>query len=287
MNSALLLHDSTRRAVDTFIDQPTHALLLVAPTGMGKSTVAQYIACKLLGTTEIKLENHPYFKLLRSANSKTISIEAIRDAIHFTALRTAGSTARVIIIEDSHLMTLQAQNALLKTLEEPPAGTTIILTAPSELSLLPTIRSRVLQISLQMPASDRVVEYFKDINYPEPAVKKALLMSGGLPGLMHALLDTGSEHPLLAATDVARDILQKSTYDRLLLVDGLAKQKQLWLDTLFILGQMADIAIRQGSSNIVALRRWHKILTTCNEATSQSLRNAQTKLVLLNFMLSL
>ncbi|HVU59337.1 MAG TPA: hypothetical protein VHC98_00640 [Candidatus Saccharimonadales bacterium] len=291
--SELLLHESTRRALDAFVAHPSHGLLLTAPAGGGKATVAAYVAARLLGIEADKLPNHAHVKTVRSADGKAISIEAIRDVIHFTTLRAAQTNNvsspvnRIIIIEQAALLTAQAQNALLKTIEEPPAGTLIILTAPSEVAILPTIRSRIQHIAIQTPDSAAVCKYFVGQGYAGDAVQKALLMSGGLPGLMQALLTADRAHPLLAATARARDVLQKTPFERLLIAEELAKDRQQWLDTLFILSQMADISLRQGKGQVAAARRWQRILTTCHHAQEQTQRSAQLKLVLLNFMLAI
>lgn len=283
-----VLHPAARQTLDDYLQHPAHALLLVAPSGAGKLTVAQYLASKLLDTTEAKLVSHPYFKLVTIAGKQSISIEQIREIIHFMSLRTTGQTdvSRVVIIENAHLLTTQAQNALLKTIEEPPARSVIILTSPSELGILPTIRSRVQQVTLLPPDADTIREHFKGAGLKTENIEKALLMSDGLPGLTSALLQEDTEHPLVAASAVARDILQKTTFERLLLIDDLSKERQLWLDTLFMLGRMADISIRKSDANSAAIQRWKNILAACYEAQSKTLVSAQLKLVLLHFMLT-
>src|SRR5262249_51840015 len=141
--SELVLSQATQRAVDSFVEKPSHAVLITAPAGAGKRSLALELAARLLQVE--KLDNQPYFKHVTLTNMKSISVEAVRDVIKFLSLKTTGKSAinRMVIIENAQLMTPQAQNALLKTIEEPPAGTVLILTAPGELGILPTIRSRV------------------------------------------------------------------------------------------------------------------------------------------------
>lgn len=285
--SPLLFHQATRDAIQQFIAKPSHGLAIVAPPGAGKASTAEYIASKLLQTEVSKLATQPHLKTIRAINGKSIPVEGIREVIQFTTLKTPGLMTRIIVIEDAQLLTLQAQNALLKTIEEPPVETTIMLTVTNELALLPTIRSRIQLITLHPLANQDTIEYFTAAGHVESEVKKALMMSGGLPGLMHALLTGKADHPLLAATEIARDILRKTTFERLTMVDDIAKQRQLWLDILFIIGQMASVAIQQQAANQTAVLRWHRVLSACNQAREQTLTNSQTKLVVFNFMLEL
>lgn len=285
----LLLHEATRQALDRFAESPSHALLLSAPAGSGKTAIAENLAASLLQVPVDKLASHPHFVAISPPAGKTISIAAVRDIIHCTTLRTPGSgdTSRIILIEHADTMTAQAQNALLKTIEEPPAGTVLLLTAASELAILPTIRSRVQRLQIRIPGTETVRAFFEAQGYGADAISRAILISGGLPGLMQALLSTDTTHPLFVATGTAREILQKPTFERLVLADMLAGQRQLWLDVLFILGQMATTAIAQNRGDDKAHQRWQRVLAAVYDARGQTAANAQLKLVLLQFMLAL
>lgn len=277
----------TSEALEHFISRPSHALLIVAPAGSGKATAARHIASKLLQVRPDKLDGSASFRHVGLGARKSISIDDIREIIHFTTLRMGGSDGRqrrVVLIEDAHTLTHQAQNALLKTLEEPPDGMTIILSSQSELSILPTIRSRAQQLTLQPPAPDAMTSYFTGQGYDTDAVGKALLMGGSLIGLVSALLAADSSHPLVAAATAARDILKKSAFERLLQVDSLSKQPELWRDMLVIMERMADIALGQGGAT---QKRWQAVLQACYDARAAAQKNAQAKLVILHFILAL
>ncbi len=283
----ITLHPATDASIRRIIEQCPQGLLITGPMGAGKTTVAQYIASSVLGTSLEKLPNHPYFKHVTVPEGKnSIPIESVRDVIHFLMLKATGS-ARVVILEDAHRLTPQAQNALLKTIEEPPAGTMLILTAPGDRGILPTIRSRVQQLAIQPPDEGLLASYFAGQGYAKEQIDRALLMSNNLPGLASALLEAKDDHPLTNAAKLARSILQKSTFERLLLTDDIGKQKKLFQDTLFMLGRMAEIAILKNGSNQATTKRWQHILSTVHDAEQQLLMSVQPKLVALNFMLSL
>ncbi|HEY9714902.1 MAG TPA: hypothetical protein V6C72_15645, partial [Chroococcales cyanobacterium] len=93
----LLLHERTAASLKHFTDEPSHALLLVGPVGIGKSTVAINLAAQLQGITTDKLANHPYISIIRPEKERSISIEAIRTLEHYMALKTPGSSRRIAI----------------------------------------------------------------------------------------------------------------------------------------------------------------------------------------------
>jgi len=113
-----------------------HAFLL---TGGSKEDRAKYLSDLLDPKTE----------LIHVINEKTtISIKQIQDLN--IPLSIAARIPRIVWIEESNLMTVPSQNALLKMLEEPPANTTFYLTCQSQMTMLPTIRSRAKTISLEV-----------------------------------------------------------------------------------------------------------------------------------------
>ena len=279
--SKLALHKTTSETLERFIDAPSHAVLLTGTAGIGKKSVAHYLADQLLNHTYSSLAEHPYVRVISSPDGKAIGIEVIRELEHFLSLKVPGQATikRVIIIENSQLLGVEAQNALLKTLEEPPADTVLILTAPAAQMLLPTIQSRLQTINVIKPAK-------ADLQTTMPAgnFDSAYAVSGGLPGLLHALI-AEEEHPLMTAVTTARGLLGQSSYDRLLQVDVLAKDKQLAQDTLAILQQMAHISLQTASG--AAAKRWQSILASSYAAAEALSASGNPKLVLTSLMLSI
>jgi DNA polymerase III delta' subunit len=155
-----------------------HAVLLAGPAGVGKATLALDIAAALLCSAEdeatrpcrtcrgcrmVEHGNHPdLHRLAPSGAGGAISIggrgeRGVRDLVSDLALLPVEGGARVAIVEAAQRMSEDAQSALLKTLEEPPAGTTILICADDDERLLPTIRSRCVRVRLG-PLAIRDVE---------------------------------------------------------------------------------------------------------------------------------
>ena len=277
----LALHPTTALHLERYIAAPSHAVLLTGAAGIGKKTIAEYIARQLIGPEYTHLADHPYVRFVTSVDGKAIPIESIRELEHFLRLKVPGDAhiKRIIIIENAQLLGLEAQNALLKTLEEPPLDTVIILTAPSAQTLLPTIQSRLQTIAIIKPSNSDLEDVM-----PSETFDSLYAICGGLPGLVHAMIHDES-HPLKEAVATARQLLGMSSYERLLMVDRLSKDKQLALNTLSILQQMAHISLKTAVG--VASQRWQGIMQSSYEAAEALDANGNTKLVLSNLLVKL
>jgi len=279
--SNIVIHPVTSKHITAFTDKPSHALLLLGPKGSGKFALAKKIAEAILGIPTIT--DYPY-SLHMVPEGTSIGIEAIRRIEQFLTLKVPGKELyrRVIIIEQAERLSLEAQNALLKNLEEPPADTLILMTATHASGLLSTIRSRAQTIVVNKPDSLTLSQQFPHI---DPAIyARAHAMSGGRPGLLSELL-TETDHPLNLAADYARQLLSKSMYNRLLLVDELARKPDLAANVTLILQQMAHISLQTATG--VAFARWQNVLTASYQASEALAGSAQPKLVLTNLMLHL
>ncbi len=128
---------------------------------------------------------HPNIKLVSPEKGKEIKIDQIREAINFLKLKS--EKGKVIIIENAENMNLEASNALLKTLEEPPENTLIILTTSNQNKLLPTIVSRTKKIRFKPLSNKDVFEILSLKTDEEKAKKLASISQGSLCLPMHIL----------------------------------------------------------------------------------------------------
>lgn len=143
-----------------------HALLFTGPTGVGKSQVALELAARLLcehqqdapcgecgACVQVGAGTHPdLVRVGLLSGKKEISVDAVRQLKRAMQMRAISGTRRIGMIDDADRLSLAAQNALLKTLEEPPHGALLILITASVPALLPTVRSRCrLQLFQPLP----------------------------------------------------------------------------------------------------------------------------------------
>lgn len=286
---SLVLHPHTKEHVAQYTAQPVHAVLLVGPNGIGKTQLAHVILAAALGLDDDKLVRHPYFKIIGPDDKRTVSIDAIRELQRFLQLKTIGDQPyrRAVIIEHAECLTTEAQNAYLKMLEEPPADTLMVLTVDNSRALLPTILSRVQTIPVYAPGEEALRKYFADAGKDAAAINQAYFLSGGLPGLMSALLMGDETHPLLAGVADAKAVLQKSTFERLAMVDGLSKQKESARYMLEALQHIAQTGLDQAGkkADVDKVKQWHHILKIASTALDQLQNSGNPKLILSNVML--
>ena len=129
-----------------------HALLFTGAPDAGTHRLALTLAAELNGARATGLEGlqHPNCRVLRPGSKiRTISIDAVRSVEPFLALRADEGATKLIIIDEADRLLTEAANAFLKTLEEPPPQTLIILITEIPSKLLPTILSRCVRIDLR------------------------------------------------------------------------------------------------------------------------------------------
>ncbi len=224
-------HDRAVRAVRTMIEgRAPHALLIGGPAGIGKTTLALDLAAGLLcddpdpaarpcracrGCRLVDRSRHPDVHQLTPAGpGDQIRIGSrdrpedgtVRRLTLDLALLPVEGGARVAIVERADRMGDEAQTALLKTLEEPPAGVTIVLCADDEDRLMPTVRSRCARIRLgPVPVRD-VEAILTEAELADPPLAARLArLAGGRPGLARSF--AAAPDAVAARDELARTLL--------------------------------------------------------------------------------
>jgi DNA polymerase-3 subunit delta' len=117
--------------------------------------------------------------VLASAEGKAIGIDLVRDLIRTMSLKRVSAGPRIAIVRDAHRLTVEAQNALLKLLEEPPGSALIVLVTENAAALLPTVRSRCQQIRFGAVPEAQIVDILVERGVErELAVRSAALALG-------------------------------------------------------------------------------------------------------------
>lgn len=147
----------------------SHSYLFIGINGIGKKILATEFAKKILcveNKEDCEYEykfNHPDFMCI-NPDGNNIKIEQIRFLQKKIQEKPIISNKKVYIIDDADTMTPEAQNCLLKTLEEPPKFATIILIGANENAFLPTIKSRCMILHFK-PIEDEEIKSYMEANY--------------------------------------------------------------------------------------------------------------------------
>jgi len=156
-----------------------HAFLFSGQSNLGKKTIAFELAFLLLGDGN---RQHPDLILVEPLE-KEIQIAQVRDLNWKLYLKPYSAPFKVAIIDQAHLMNSEAQNCLLKTLEEPRGKTILILIAESSELLLPTIVSRCESIKFYQVSQEIIQKYLKEQGISDKEIKEISQVSQGRPGV--------------------------------------------------------------------------------------------------------
>jgi len=152
-----------------------HAYLFLGPGGVGKRLTALALARALhcekaendfcgqcVNCRRIEDGNHPDVRVIETLSTKKeISIQQVRELERELNYRSFTGKRKIAIIDPATSLNLSSQNALLKTLEEPPQNSLIILIAANEGGLLPTLRSRCLRLSFAPLSRKEIARYLQ------------------------------------------------------------------------------------------------------------------------------
>ncbi len=183
-------HQKQKNLLNRFVISKNipHALLFSGPSMVGKKSLAiEFVkalnceqgnrACgSCASCKQIHLGTHPDVYTVYPENGE-IRINKIEEVIKMVSFKSSFSKYKAVIIDDAHLMNIQTQNSILKTLEEPLGDTVIILVTEYPFLLLPTITSRTFQIRFSFVSDNDMSSILKEN-------KDLKLISSGRPGLV-------------------------------------------------------------------------------------------------------
>lgn len=221
----------------------SHAYILAGEAGMGRKSLANAFVLTLLcekGKSQPCMEchackqvlsgNHPDLIYVKHEKPNSIGVDDIRDQINDTIMiRPYSSYYKIYIVDEAEKMTVQAQNALLKTIEEPPSYAVILLLTTNPDGFLPTILSRCVQLKLR-PLPDFVVKSYLTESMGVPPSEAELYAAFSRGNLGKAIKLAGSEEFRLMYDEVLHLLKHMKDMDISELLDYIRKLKEDSLD---------------------------------------------------------
>ncbi|GAB4528072.1 MAG: DNA polymerase III subunit delta' [Anaerolineae bacterium] len=266
-----------------------HATLIVGPPNIGKTTVAftfaQALNCtggrplpcgECVSCRKIASGNHPDVRIL-DAPGQTLKIIEVRDLQRELALSPHEGRWRVAVLTEFERATLEAANALLKTLEEPPGQVALVLTATEADVLLPTIVSRCQVLSLRALPRSLVKEALIEQWGAQPAQAELLahLSNGRLGWAVQALQDEALLARRNEHLDNLASLMGKGRVERLAYAADLSRDPALTREVLAIwLGWWRDILLLVSGSQ-VAITNTDRMDVLRRQAEQVTVRQAQ------------
>ncbi len=272
-----MINDKTERLLKAFIDNPRSSVMIEGGFEMGADEVISMLSQKLLGNTHKSnvITIHPDEK-------DTISVDTIRELKTKFATKAGDQLAisRIAIIKRAETMTIEAQNALLKLLEEPTANTLLVVETSSAKKLLETITSRTQVIPVLPIVLEQAEAYCRKHKIPNDECSRAYLMSGGNSQMFLDIVH-GRDSASVKAIQTAKTFLKNSVFERLKSQKDYADSENMQM----LLSGMQ--AVGEAALHSTHAHNWEKVLQEVHKAKELLANNVNTKLVYLRLSVML
>lgn len=215
-------------------DKISHAYILNGEKGMGKKTVAKAFAMTLLcesngvvpcmkcrSCVQAISDNNPDIIYIKPDKPTTLSIDHIRESlVGDVSIKPYSYSHKIYIVEDAQLMNVQAQNAILKTIEEPPEYAVIMLLTTNADGFLQTVRSRCITLEMQPLKIEQIKHYLMNkcevVDYQ--ADISASMSGGNLGKAMEFAVSTEFSEMLSEVISLLKYIKDMQAYEVVLAV---------------------------------------------------------------------
>jgi DNA polymerase-3 subunit delta' len=273
-----LHHNLTLRQLESARQDAAGGYVFHGIRSVGKALAARELARQLncrgdevrlcSACRQFEAGSYPDFIEIRPESRPSITIEQVRQVNHALSLSPYyAEGVRLVMIDDAHALTAEAQNALLKLIEEPPPRTMFVLVAEHLEALLPTVLSRLAPVYFAPVPTPAIADFLTATHEVAPdQARAAAELAAGAPGLAIQLV----QDPAIAETfaqldESAHQALTAGTFDRLVLAKRLTDAKAdlaVLAQRLqrALVGQLHDAAVapERTAHSLVALEQFRR-----------------------------
>ncbi len=295
-----------------------HALIIEGEEGIGKKTLAKDIACALVCRGNDKPCGecsqckkaigaiHPDIsEYIPAGTANSFHVDTVRNIINDAYIQPNEADYKIYILANAHCMNQNAQNALLKILEEPPKYVVFILTTNSKSALLSTVLSRSVCVSLEGVDIERAANYItsrcENVDY-NTAKKTVETFNGNIGKAIDSLQDSKTSELVDVCNKICKALTTSNEYEMMTLCSVFQKDRQgvvfacdllksIFRDALFAGESSEHISGQEESATLLksSLSRQSliKLINTCDELKLTALSNANNALLITKFCYSL
>lgn len=250
-----------------------HSIMIYGDKGLGKKTMARYIAASLMckersgvpcgkcKSCRMMAENaHPdYIEAKANSSGNYIIDESIRPIVYDASIKPNEGNIKVYVIPDldrSVITNVQAQNILLKIIEEPPAHAVIIITATGKENFLPTVISRVVSFGMTPVTANESLACLQErfADKPPHEIADAVKTGKGNIGRCIRRLEKDSFYKAAEnAKDIAKAFIRADEYKLLQVLTSCAGSRDVFYQSLVLFGEIIrdSCAVRLGGENLI------------------------------------
>ncbi len=262
---SLLISPLANSRIESILSKPGSSYIFAGPSNLGKFTSALNLAVRLncakkTGCGECSscrlttVGNNPDVMVVVPTDKGNIGLGQIQEVQ--AKLRLAPFSPggwRVLIIDGAESLTEEAQNSLLKLLEEPPTRTLIVLVTISVPSLLGTIQSRCQLVQFDPLPDAAIAEFAAGLGLKPAAVDEVTACSLGRIGLAHRLIhDPDALTKLHQTRELAADLLNADLFTKLTLAGKLAETEPDLSTLVYFLAHNLQVLLRQNAASASA-----------------------------------
>jgi DNA polymerase III delta prime subunit len=269
--SKLLLSERAHLQLQTISIEQDQAILITGPEHIGKTSLVNELIAFFL-------PKHIDGYSLLQLNGELSGIAEVKEAIRSLSVKLTSDNSihRIVLLQNADLLSIEAQNALLKSIEEPPARTIFILSANGTETILGTIQSRTRQVQLTTPSYSKSKDYFYARNNINTTTDFARLYqkTGGLPGAIQNELSGSSDDTMNAA----KTYITATLLDKLIIIEKISKSRQDCL--LFVTNLLVILQALQRSSSLEKVKKYASNVEHCLTTLQAIQDNGNIKLQL-------